>query len=1167
LHTDGRLDAALPQAGLKGQNQMIVDLARRPSLHSGDLGDAVREITDAAAKTLGVERVSVWLFTPDRKAIQCIDLYEMTPSRHTDGAELLASQYPVYFRALESERTITAHDALHDPRTAAFSDTYLIPLGISSMVDAPIRHRGQIAGVVCIEHVGPLRYWTVEEESFAGSLADLVAMALDAADRHKAQESLGHRLEFEKLISGISTTFLNIAPADLDDGIREALEAVSRFIGADRAYIYMTGDDPGGDPMATLTHEWSLDPARNLGSGGMSVPWSAFPWTSGILRQLDSIAVSVDEMPPEAAAEREMYERAGNRAIIAVPMIQNRKLVGVLGAGSVQSRKFSGESVVLLRIIGEIFVNAINRHRAEAALRASEERHRLLFERNLAGVYRNTIDGRILDCNEALAHMLGYESREELMRCKASDLYIKAGERDEFIDALRRDGHRTSVEICLRRKDGRPVWLVESVHLLSGGDGEPEVLEGTLIDITDRKRAETALRESEMRYRLLIERMREGVAQVDTSEVIQFVNDRFCDMVGYSREELIGQSARTLLAYPEDHELMDRQQKMRLRGASDQYEVRVRRKDGSVVWIEIGGAPVTDATGRVIGSIGVHNDVTSRRLAEEALRESEARYRLMAENSTDMIARTDRRGTILYASDASRRLLGYEPAEVIGRSVYDFIYDDDREEFRYLSRLINESGQTTFAYRVRKRDGALVWFETTSRAVRDAEANGRREVISVSRDVTERKQVEEQIEYQAYHDALTGLPNRRLFRDRLTVALAYARRMKRPLGVMFLDLDRFKYVNDTLGHSLGDELLKAVAGRLRAVLREEDSIARMGGDEFTVLLADLPNPDEAAKVAQKLLDTIAQTMCVEEHELFITTSIGIAFFPNDGDTAESLLKNADQAMYRAKDAGRNAYQMFTPAMNNRALERLSLENSLRGALDRGEFVLHYQPQLHLATNRITGVEALIRWNRPDHGIVPPATFIPIAEDTRLIVPIGEWVLRESCRTAKAWQDAGFPGMRMAVNLSPRQFQSNDLPTLIAAALAQSRLDPGCLELEITESIAMQNTDRTMATLRRLREMGVRIAIDDFGAGYSSLNYLRNFPIDSVKIDQQFVHGIETSQADRAIVAAIIRIAHGLGLRITAEGVETPAQLAFLREHNCEEVQGFLFGGPSAELPC
>jgi diguanylate cyclase (GGDEF)-like protein/PAS domain S-box-containing protein len=1028
------------ESRLRRHNQVLVELSRRASIHSGDLQAALRDITEAAAVTLAVERASVWLFTPGRQVLRCADLFERTPERHSGGPELVPSEYPTYFRALEAERTIAAHDAPHDPRTADFADVYLQPLGIASMLDAPFRHLGQVAGVICHEHVGARRSWTVEEENFASALADLVALAVDASDRRRAQESLQHRVEFEKLIASISTHFINITPEEVDDAIQGALSAIGRFVGADRAFISQLDERA---ETISITHEWCAAGIEPRAAHVQGAPVAAFDYTLSWLRRFDHIYVPrVSDLPPEARGEREAHQRAGNVCALAVPMALRGRLLGSVGLNSVtRENAWSEESVSLLHIAGEIFAGAL-----------------------------------------------------------------------------------------------------------------------------ERTRVERALRESESRYRLLVERMREGLAQVDNDGVLQFVNDRFCEMVGYVREELIGAQIEQLLASEDDVRLVRSRSELRQKGVSDQYEVRVRRKDGSIIWLEIGGAPVFDAAGRVVGSIGVHNEVTERRAAEEALRESEARYRLMAENSTDLIARVALDGTILYASDASRRLLGLEPAEIVGRPVRELIYEEDRDEVRHLARLIHEAGPTTFSYRIRRADGTLIWFETTSRAVHH-ESGGVAEIVSVSRDISERRRTEEQIEHQAYHDALTGLPNRWLFRDRLTVALAQARRLKKPLGVMFLDLDRFKLVNDTLGHSLGDELLKTVASRLKSALREADSVARMGGDEFTILLADAKSADDAVIVAQKLLEVVAQPMRVEEHDLFITTSAGIAMFPEDGDTAELLLKNADQAMYRAKDLGRSAVQLCNASMNDRSHERLSLEIALRQAIERGELELYYQPQVHIGSGRVVGMEALIRWNRPGHGVVGPATFIPVAEETRLIMPIGEWVLREACRQAKVWQESRYPDLRMSVNLSARQFQHNDLPRLIAAALEESGLAARDLEIEITETTAMQHTERTVMILSLLRDMGVRIAIDDFGTGHSSLNYLRNFPLDSIKIDTEFVREIETSASDRAIVSAVIGMAHGLGLRVTAEGVETEAQLAFLRAHGCQEVQGFLFSKPkpSGEL--
>ncbi len=434
-------------------------------------------------------------------------------------------------------------------------------------------------------------------------------------------------------------------------------------------------------------------------------------------------------------------------------------------------------------------------------------------------------------------------------------------------------------------------------------------------------------------------------------------------------------------------------------------------------------------------------------------------------------------------------------------------------------------------------------------------------LLEDEREASELATVE--MEHLAYHDALTGLPNRPLFMDRLILALAQATRSNQKLAVFFLDLDRFKDINDSLGHSTGDSLLKAVAERIRRCIREGDTVARFGGDEFTLLIPRVDHVEDAAKIAQKILETLKIPFSIFDHELFVTTSIGISMYPTDGGDPETLLRNADSAMYRAKDQGRDNYQLYAPAMNARALERLALENMLRKALSHRELVLYYQPVADMRTKSIVGVEALIRWQHPERGLVSPAHFISIAETSGLIIPIGDWVLRTACRQTKLWQKRIDHELTVAVNLSARQFQQPNLTEEIAEVLEETGLDPGCLELEITESSAMQNAENTIYTLRELKALGVRIAMDDFGTGYSSLSYLKRFPIDILKLDQSFVREITTDASDAAIATAVIAMAHSLNLKVIGEGVETEEQFAFLQRQKCDYIQGYLFSPPQS----
>ncbi len=548
--------------------------------------------------------------------------------------------------------------------------------------------------------------------------------------------------------------------------------------------------------------------------------------------------------------------------------------------------------------------------------------------------------------------------------------------------------------------------------------------------------------------------------------------------------------------------------------------------------------------------------------SERDLRETNQFASEIIENAGEGIVVYDRDLCYLVWNHFMEELTGLTAEDVLGRKATE-LFPHLREQ--QVDELIRRAlgGETVAAPDVNyyvPGTARAGWVSSVYRPHLDAggEIAG---VIGLIRDITERKQAEQQIEYQAYHDALTGLANRRLFQEHLSLALALAGRRNSLVAVLFLDLDHFKQINDTLGHSTGDALLQVVASRVKNCVREGDTVARVGGDEFTIVLQDVKKKEDAAVVAQKVIRTIADPVELNGHRLYVTTSVGITTFPDDGDDAETLLKNADNAMYRAKAAGRNTYQMSTHELSQSMHERLTLDSGLHLAIERDEFELWYQPQIDLGTMRMVGMEALLRWRHPERGLMLPAHFLSLAEERGFIVLIGDWALRTACLEAKRICDAGHPDFRLAVNLSPRQFRDESLLDTIETALRESGLPPRNLEIEITESAAMENVQLTLTLLTRLRERGVRVAIDDFGTGHSSLNYLKRFPIDTLKIDRSFVEELPERFEDAAIVRAVLELARGLDLRVVAEGVETKAQLDFLQGHECREVQGFYFAEP------
>jgi diguanylate cyclase (GGDEF)-like protein/PAS domain S-box-containing protein len=680
------------------------------------------------------------------------------------------------------------------------------------------------------------------------------------------------------------------------------------------------------------------------------------------------------------------------------------------------------------------------------------------------------------------------------------------------------------------------------------------------VDVTGARRAAAEL-EGHLHFtRALLDAVPNPVYYKDREGRYVTFNRAFQEVFG-SAEEWRGKRVGDMLEPEVARAHEERDRPLLESPSSVTYERAMSRKGYAPRELLYNKVTFVDRTGEIAGVIGTVTDVTRYKETERALEASEARFRVLTESSIDLISVLEADGTILYQSPALKHLLGYEPTATVGHNVSEYVHRDDIEHVRATLKRVVEANQTNEAaeFRLRHRDGMWRTFETLgTNCLASPHIHG---VVFNSRDVTDRKVIQQRIQHLAYHDNLTGLPNRSLLQDRLAHSIARAERAAKKVGVLFIDLDNFKNINDTLGHDVGDELLRQVARRLSECVRLEDTIARQGGDEFIVLLDGLDDSRGASLVAQKILNSLRKAFVLGGSDQHVSGSVGIALFPEDGRDAQTLMKNADTAMFHGKTQGKNTYQYFTAQMNVAVKRRMTLESALRRAVMQRDFVLHYQPQIDLDTGEILAVEALVRWKTEDGGTVSPGDFIPLAEETGLINEIGEWVLREACRQAREWQGMGLPRRRMAVNLSARQFSDRGFLDMVTRILAETGLDPACLELEITESQVMRQTEGMIMLLNKLSEMGVQLAIDDFGTGYSSLSYLKRLPIQKLKIDQSFVRDITVDPNDTAIVVAIINMAKSLDLDTIAEGVETAGQLALLRSKGCHVGQGYYFSAP------
>jgi diguanylate cyclase (GGDEF)-like protein/PAS domain S-box-containing protein len=678
----------------------------------------------------------------------------------------------------------------------------------------------------------------------------------------------------------------------------------------------------------------------------------------------------------------------------------------------------------------------------------------------------------------------------------------------------------------------------------------------------ERQRAEEALRRSEEKFRNILDSLDDAYYEVDLRGGPVYHNPAFARMLGYDYDYRVGEDNRNRQTPEMAAVVFKAFNEVYRTGVSKSGQLwQYLHKDGSTIHVEGSVLLVRDEDGKPVGFRGILRDITERRRIDQALRESEARFRAMTNLSSDWYWEqdTELRFTRLESRSASEHS---QPNPLLGRRIWEStLHVQDAGGWEGFQHTLAERKSFRDVVIHRIAPGRRAYYISMSGEPMYDSSGAFAGYRGISREITEQKVAEEHIHHMARHDSLTGLPNRMMFSNLLNVAIPTAARYKRHFAVMFIDLDRFKFINDTLGHEAGDTLLKEITARFQQTLRASDVIARLGGDEFVVLVQEVADREHASAVARKMLSAAIKPMLLMGQECRVTASIGIALYPGDGEDEQTLMKNADSAMYFAKEEGKNNFQFYSSEISSQTMERLTLESNLRRAMERNEFTLNYQAKLDLKTGGITGVEALLRWHSAELGSVSPAKFIPIAEETGLIVHIGRWVLKTACEQNVAWQREGLPPINMAVNLSVRQFADEHLLDDIATILRETGMTPGLLELEITEGMLIHNIDRAIKLLTAIKQMGVRLAIDDFGTGYSSLGQLKNFPIDTLKVDRSFIRDLATDTEDRAITSAIIAMGKTLSLTVVAEGVETIEQQTFLRGQACDEMQGYYFSKP------
>lgn len=827
---------------------------------------------------------------------------------------------------------------------------------------------------------------------------------------------------------------------------------------------------------------------------------------------------------------------------------------------------------VALLIIGIVLYSNNRLQREIVRRRAIEQElqkksHSLLESQEIAHVGTwewNILTGE-LSWSDEIYRIFGLEPQQFSATYDAFLERVYPDDHTRVIDAVEhaiKQGDTYAIEHRLIRPGGEVRIVSESGRVYRDGAGTPIRMIGVIHDITALKQVEESLRQQRDTAQKYLDIAGVIFLVIDADERITLINRHGLSTLGYDDDsEVIAHNWFDNFIPEKERESLRRVFHSLLQGETahiDQYINAIVDRHGVERWIAWQNTPLSDEKGHIYGVLSSGRDITDQRLIEEKLRLTDKVF----EYSSEAILITDQNNRIITVNRGFTEQTGYELEDVIGKDPKLLSSGRHNPDFyREMWTSLHEDGHWSGEMWDRRKDGAVYPKWLSINAVRDPDNGQLTHYIAIFADISQRKAAEERIRHMAHHDALTSLPNRMLLQDRLRQALAKARHDHRQVAVMFIDLDRFKTINDSLGHYVGDMLLQEIARRLSNCIRESDTVARLGGDEFVIVLESIPSPDEVQRVADSMITEVSRPLLLEEHELYVTPSIGISMAPLDGSDVDTLMRNADTAMYQAKNTGGGNYQFFAPHMNQAATERLEIEHSLRRALENNEFELHYQPIIDLMTNRIYGAEVLLRWHHHQFGAIAPDRFIPIAEETNLILPIGEWVLRNAIHQLALWRDEGHESMVLCVNLSARQFRQVGLVQMLSSALANEGITSDKLELEITESILMDNQLETVALMEQFNEMGVKLSVDDFGTGYSSLSYLRHLPISKLKIDRSFVRDIPYNSDDATVASAIVSLARALDLKVVAEGVETEEQLDFIRAAGCHAVQGYYYSVP------